>query len=387
VLAPFIPVTVALAVVLAATRGYETMLPSVAVEQIGLHAVRPLSVGLVLATGMGAAALALAWAVPTALALLAGAWWLSRLIRRPEVEVATDEDSIEELRATARSFWAFTSARAVARVFLTSLRWLDVVLVGVMAGTAAAGIYAAASRLITSGTFFMDGLGVAISPQISRLLARRDEGRARTLYQTSAWWSVVAGWPVYLTLAIFPSAVMSIFGDGFAEGGTALAILSVAMLASLAAGPVPRVLLMTGKTRLNLLNTGAALVVNMTLNVLLIPRFRLTGAAIAWGAAILLTNGLPLLQLWNAFQLTPIGRGLGVAIILAAACFGASGLAFRAVLGESLPTLAASLVASSLVYLVLLWRFRKTLRLDVLRTSLRRNARTADREAEAELVG
>jgi hypothetical protein len=52
-------------------------------------------------------------------------------------------------------------------------------------------------------------------------------------------------------------------------------------------------------------------------------------------------------------------------------CFGGLGLAVRVSVGMSLVTFAGFAVAATGLYLIMLWRFRRVLRLSVLRSSLR----------------
>jgi len=76
----------------------------------------------------------------------------------------------------------------------------------------------------------------------------------------------------------------------FSTRSTALVIVSLAMLINMGTGNVTLILLMVGRSSLNLLNTGAALTVNVLLNVVLVPQMGVTGAALAWAAAIILEN-------------------------------------------------------------------------------------------------
>ena len=90
---------------------------------------------------------------------------------------------------------------------------------------------------------------------------------AQTVYQTATWWLIVVSWPLFLSLAVFGPVLLGVFGPGFDEGATALAILSMAMLVNLGTGNVTVVLLMGGKSSWNLLNTAVALVLNVGLNI------------------------------------------------------------------------------------------------------------------------
>ena len=76
-----------------------------------------------------------------------------------------------------------------------------------------------------------------------------------------------------LVFAVFGPLLLGVFGRGFDQGSTALAILSVAMLVNLGTGNVTVVLLMGGKSSWNLVNTAIALALNIGLNLVLIPRY------------------------------------------------------------------------------------------------------------------
>ena len=161
--------------------------------------------------------------------------------------------------------------------------WLNILLVGAMISRHAAGVYAAVSKLALVGAFALEGTRLAISPQVSALLARREPHRAAALYQDATRWLMLATWPLYLVFAIFPAVVLGIFGSRYTAGAAALAVLSLAMLVNLGTGNVTVVLLMGGKSSWGAINTGAALIVNIGLNLLLIPHLGILGAAIAMG--------------------------------------------------------------------------------------------------------
>jgi O-antigen/teichoic acid export membrane protein len=135
------------------------------------------------------------------------------------------------------------------------------------------------------------------------------------------------------------------------------------------------VLLMGGKSSWNLFNTVVALSSNIALNLLLIPRYGGTGAAIAWSSSIIFTNLLPLVQVWKFLGMHPFGRGFPKAALAAIASYGALGLVFRAALGSSVPVFVAYLVVAGLLYLAILWRHREALQLDVLLGELKRKNR------------
>jgi O-antigen/teichoic acid export membrane protein len=372
VLAPFIPVYALSLVVFAATRGFGTMRPSALVDKIGRPALQPLLVLGVILAGGGSTLIALAWAGPFLPALAAGLLWLLVLVRRAERRRAADAEPARPVAELVGEFWRFTGPRALAVIFQTTSLWLSTLLLGALRSTDEAGVYAASTRYLVAGTMIGVAVQQVMGPQLSELLAREQRHRAASVYQTASCWLVLLNWPIYLTLILFGVPLLALFGNAFTEGQVVLTILASTMLLATAVGPVDVVLLMGGRSSWNLLNTVAALTANLALNLLLTPRFGLAGAATAFTASILLSNLLPLAQVWRFLRLHPFGEGVWVAAAIAAVCFGVLGAAVRAALGPTTAGLAVHALAGCGLYAALLWRFRDRLEVDALRGLLRR---------------
>ncbi|MEW6475351.1 MAG: polysaccharide biosynthesis C-terminal domain-containing protein [Actinomycetota bacterium] len=370
VLAPFLPLTAAYLVVLAATRGFGTMAPTVFIEKIGRTALQPLLALAVFAAGLGPGGLALAWAGPAALAAALAARSLWSLLRQDDRQPAPTPP--RPRRDLAVRFWRFTAPRGFAGVFQVTVLWLDTLLIGGLVSTRQAGIYAATTRYMTAGLFAGAAIQQVMGPKISEVLARRDRPRAAAVYQTSTAWLMLAAWPIYLSLATFAPVLLGIFGREFVAGQTVLVILAVTMLVASGVGAVDVVLLMGGKSIWNLANTVTSLTLNLVLNLLLIPRLGITGAAIAWSVSILVNNLAPLAQVWAFLRLHPFGAAFARAALSALACYGFLGLVVRFTLGGSLPTLILYEVAAGVLYLLVLFRFRVPLQLATFGQALRR---------------
>jgi O-antigen/teichoic acid export membrane protein len=229
-------------------------------------------------------------------------------------------------------------------------------------------------------------VGVAIQqvagPKLSELMAQRNWGRARGVYQTTTAWLMLATWPLYFTFALFAPTLLQLFGKGFDGGAGALQVLGLTMLVATAVGTVDMVLLMGGKSSWNLFNTVVALSLNIALNLVLIPRYGGTGAAIAWSSSILFTNLAPLVQVWKFLGMHPFGRGFPKVVLAAGAAYGALGLVLRVGLGTSLPVFLGYQVVAGLLYVAMLWRHREVLQLDVLLGELKRKNRRKSAAAD-----
>jgi O-antigen/teichoic acid export membrane protein len=351
-LAPFLPVAAAYTVVVAATRGFGSMVPSVTVDRLGKPVLQLLLAGSAVALGMGTTALVLAWTLPTALGLIGASMWLAALVARTGGGGATHDVGL------GRAFWGFTAPRALAGLFQVAITWLDTLLISALSSTREAGIYAAATRYVLVGSFAITAILHAVGPKMSELITRGDHRAARAVFQVSTGWLILLTWPIYLTLLWFAPVLLSLFGEGYPEAATAVRILSAAMLVATGVGTVDVVLLMGGKSTWNLANTLIALVLNVGLNLLLIPRLGMVGAALAWAASILANNLLPLAQTRFLLHLHPFGRDWLLAAGVVALTFGAGGAMILALVGATHLGFAVHAAAATCVSMALIVRSR-----------------------------
>jgi O-antigen/teichoic acid export membrane protein len=325
VLALLLPATALSDALLSATRGFATMLPTVAVDRIG-RALLQLGLVSVAVTGGSLAVLAGAWALPFAISTALAWLWLLRLSRRlpDDPGVGSGGAGRGERRAAPwAEFWRFTGPRALNSLAQLALQRLDIILVTALSGPAQAAVYTAATRFLVVGQLASAAISTAAQPRLAELLAVHDRQSAQKVYQSATAWLVLLTWPLYLLCAVFADVVLSAFGSGYAAGRPVVLVLAGAMLLSTACGMVNMMLNMAGRTSWTLANSVVAVGVMLLVDLLLIPRLGILGAGIGWAAAIIANNALPLGQLHVSMGLHPFGRATFMAAGLSAVCFGA----------------------------------------------------------------
>jgi O-antigen/teichoic acid export membrane protein len=152
----------------------------------------------------------------------------------------------------------------------------------------------------------------------------------------------------------------------------ALVILCIAQLFNLGTGNVTIILLMVGKSSWNLINSAVSLTVNVGLNLILIPRLGITGAAIAWAASIVVSNLAAVLEVHYLLRIRPFGSGYWVVATSSLFCFGLTGVVIRSVVGAGLPAIALFAILSTGLYAAVLWQARSTLHLSSLLAAIPR---------------
>jgi O-antigen/teichoic acid export membrane protein len=378
---------------LGAARGYRAMKPTVVVDKIGRSSAQLIGVMIAIAAG-SVALLAPLWALPYVPAAAIGWYWLRRVRRDHRAEAGTASEPVPDGAstgrhrrgarraaprspnavsvgagvgsATSRGFWRFTGPRAVANLAQITIQRIDIVLVAIILGPAEAAIYTAATRFLVAGQFANSALSQAAQPRFAELFAVDDRRGANVVYRATTAWLVVLTWPLYLLAVIYGPEILSIFGHSYRAGDMVMVILGLTMLVATACGQVDMVLITTGRSSWSLANGLMAVFVNVGLDLLLIPRYGITGAAIAWSAAIIITNLIPLAQLAASKRLNPFGRGTFIAIGLAVVSFAVIPLAARAAFGQGATASLGAVSAGCLVQAAGLWWFRDSLRLAAL---------------------
>ena len=99
---------------------------------------------------------------------------------------------------------------------------LETLVLGIVGLTTGVGVYAAAARLSSVGNMFYLSIGNISTPIIADLYSRGETGPLKAYYQTTTRWLLTFNLPLFLTFAIFAKPLLSIFGEDFATGATAL---------------------------------------------------------------------------------------------------------------------------------------------------------------------
>lgn len=342
-----------IAVLLAATRGLGDVVAYPLLQNVALPVLRLACIVAVLVAGGGTTAVLLAWIAPVPVVLVICILVVIVLLVRTNGSVRRGPLAAEEQRRVARDFWSFSAARGLSSAAEILLEWSDVIIVGVLASPQSAGVYAVVTRCARAGEVVQQAARIAIGPQISEAMARGATGEAGRLYGGVTAAMIWLSWPFYLIVALFADALLSVFGQGFERGAVALAVLSGAMALAAAAGTVQTILLMGGRSRWQLADKSVALVINIGLNLVLVPFWGIEGAAVAWAVTILVDTAIVVHQVQHLMGVRPAGRPMATAAALAVAVVGGAAVTARMLWGDSVTVMLVTAGVAGAVYLAL----------------------------------
>ncbi|WP_432949201.1 polysaccharide biosynthesis C-terminal domain-containing protein [Kribbella sp. CA-253562] len=372
VLAVCVPLAAVTNTVLSATRGLTAIRPTVLVDKIGRALLQVGFVGIALAAGAGLGGLTLAWALPYAVATVVAIGWFLVLERRLVARSGPGRPASPR-RALWREYAVYTWPRVISRISQSILQRADIVLVAALRSPAEAAVYTVATRLFVIGQLGTQAIQQVAAPHTSALLSSGDDRATKRVFQTVTAWTMSLTWPFFLAcLALAPLLLHVFGGTQYRAGDDVVVVLAIAALLAAAGGPVDLILLMAGRSGLSMVNALVALGVNLALNLLLIPRIGMVGAAIAWAAAIVVRNVLGMIQVSINLHWLPFSR-LSVTVGgLAIACFGVPPVILKLAADPSDGVLVAVLAVGAAGYLAALWKLRDHLALTAFTAMLRR---------------
>jgi O-antigen/teichoic acid export membrane protein len=353
---PFVALTF---VALGGSRGMKIMRHTLYVQWVG----QPLLwIGLMLVawqlsktTGATVLAYAGSWGIAAA---VAWALW-----HRETVPLGTIPVEPGETRQLVR----FGVPRAPAALLSQALFWTDYFVASAFVARGAVtpaelGVYSAAVRVAQVMVLFLTAVSYMFSPFVADLHERGERDRLDKLFKLLTRWTMAGTIPLLALLLVVPGPLLRVFGGAtFAGGEAQLRILLVGQTVNVAVGAVGFILIMVGRTGVDLGVYVASFLLDLVLAIVLVPRFGTEGAAIAQTATIALSNALRLTLVWRFVHIQPFSRSYARLLIPAAACLAAMIGANALLSGTgSIVHVAGVGLAGAVVYLPVLLLFGLT---------------------------
>ncbi|MCU1351909.1 MAG: putative Non-specific protein-tyrosine kinase, partial [Acidimicrobiales bacterium] len=360
-MAPFLPVTAVYNVIVQGTRGFDTMRYQMWIEKVCRAIAMPVLVFVGIAAGLGPTGVGVIWAGTNLVALVPAWRAMHGLVQR--AVTAADAQHERADGQLIRDFWSYTAPRAVGQTSEVVVNWLDTVLVAAIVSTGAGGIYGSGTRYLLPGQFAGEALMQVSGPRVSGLMSTGKNDEATRVLRAISAWQVMLVWPLYLLVLCFAAPLLRVFGPTVVAAQGALVALAAAMLLVAPFGPVSSVILMSGRSRQQMVNTIVLVAVNLGGNLLLVPHYGLTAAGVVWAVTILVACALPAWQSWRSLGIVTLGRPAVLAAAVAAVTVGIPALACRVVLGPTAAGLAAATTIAAATYLVAVLALRDQLEL------------------------
>lgn len=188
---------------------------------------------------------------------------------------------------------------AVSAASFLLMQSLDVLMLTSFTDYETVAFYSAAVKLTLLISIVLSSVNAVIAPQIAKDFASSKLEALKKNIKRSTRLILLMTLPLILILALFSSFVLHFFGASYVSANTALLILLMGQAVNAFCGSIGVYLNMTGKQQVFQVVLLSALGVNVVLNYFLIPKFGMTGAAIATSVSMILWNAAAVLYVYQ----------------------------------------------------------------------------------------
>ncbi len=214
------------------------------------------------------------------------------------------------LRKTLREKFDFEILRYSYPLMLASgigtiMHWLDITMLGYLTDEATVGLYHPAARTAGVVRAALTAIAGIFAPIFAEFFAENKPKEMSNSYKLAVRWIMTVSVPFAVLIAAFPTQIMLLFGEEYASAATALVVLTCTTLIQSFAGVGTPTLNMMGQSKANLSNYSVAVVLNIILNVVWIPKYGIIGAAYASFFSMMLLGILHSVRIWRLIKLHP----------------------------------------------------------------------------------
>jgi O-antigen/teichoic acid export membrane protein len=158
---------------------------------------------------------------------------------------------------------------------------IDTLMIGVIQGPEAVGIYTVAYRGAEFSIFFLMAVNTVLAPTVAKLYAESNIKKMQILVTKSTFLTLLFSLPIGLGMLFFGNIFLSLFGSEFNQGRTALSILTISYLFYCTLGSSGLLLVMTGHEKKMMIVSLISALTNTILNAIMISLWGISGAALA----------------------------------------------------------------------------------------------------------
>lgn len=168
---------------------------------------------------------------------------------------------------------------ALAGIFVKVYSYVDSIIISKIIGTAAVGVYAVAYKFTYAFQFLPMAFVAALYPGMSAMVGKKDTDGLTRLFDEAIWYVAVLAAPISFGLWAVAGDAIALAGDGYANAAPVLAVLIFVLIPIFLDFPVGSLLNAANRQATKTAVMGVTMVINVLLNLALIPAFGILGAA------------------------------------------------------------------------------------------------------------
>jgi O-antigen/teichoic acid export membrane protein len=290
-----IPFIVGQRIAIGGIRGHENTIYRTYTKDLLYPIGRIVLIVVLLALGFGITAAGYAYLIAAVVTSFAAHILLNRLI-----------PLVGPVETYARELLIFSLPLIIATALTILLSRTDTLMLALFRSSYEVGQYNAAYPVAGGLLVVLSAFGFMYLPVASRLDAEDEREEVDRVYTVTTKWVYIVTFPAFLVFVTAPADIMRVFfGPSYIEAAPALPILSIGFFLSAAVGRNRETLSALGETQYIMVANLAGFVLNVVLNLLLIPRFGFVGAAVTSALSYALVHGIVVGTLAYRHGITP----------------------------------------------------------------------------------
>ncbi len=201
--------------------------------------------------------------------------------------------------------WPLLFFLVINRIFY----WIDFFILGYFKDAVQVGIYNVAVPIALLLRFAPDLFLQLFFPLTTKEYSRKNLNLVKEISKQLGKWIFILNIPVLFIMFLFPGAIIKLlFGSEYFAASTALRILSVGTFVAAIFKISDNLISMIGKSKLLLTNLIITIIFNIVLDIILIPKYGINGAAIATASSFILLSLMQLVEAQYLIKIIPIRR-------------------------------------------------------------------------------
>jgi len=248
--------------------------------------------------GLGILGLALAFLLST----LTGAILATIVFARElPIEKVAEQFFSKEKR---RNLINFSAPIGIYDMLNLLLQRIDMFMLGYFVPISMVGIYGIAEEAAFTIKKVRQSFDPIFIPVISAASERGDMEGAKQQYRQVSRWILLLDLALLGIFVLCAESIMAIFSAEFTVGASTLILLSLSIVINGTFG-ISELFILIKNPMINLFNTIGTILINVLLNIILIPRYGMAGAALAITISYIFMNAARLLEVYIMFRLHP----------------------------------------------------------------------------------
>ena len=198
---------------------------------------------------------------------------------------------LASIKIPARDVLTFTIPLLTSDLVYTVMNTIDTMLLGHFHDTVGVAAFRAVQPAAKLNQLVLSSFALLFTPLAARLFARNEREGINNLYWQTAIWIAVISFPIFaVSFSLAQPLTVMLYGQRYADSAAILALLSFGYYFNAALGQNGLTLKVFGRLRYVVVVNVLAVVINLVVNLLLIPRYGALGAAIGTSSTLVAHN-------------------------------------------------------------------------------------------------